>query len=350
MFSLPKAEFYITNVCNLNCTNCNRFNNFAFSGHESWSEHKELYRQWSRILTFEDRIGILGGEPMLNPEFMDWVKGLLELWPDTLLNVVSNGTQLGRWPELYEVLRQNKTRMSIRFSIHGPSLKKSTMSAIENFLQGPIYKRYDRQDFPDRQWQKMWSIIRGPDWPDCDNAEDFYKLPQHIIDECDNQHDLGPQLWTDANGVTVQVTVVNYFVTSSIIPNYDLQNFQLHNSDPQQAVNNCMNKYCHHFSRGRLYKCGVTGLLPDFDDQFFLDISEQDRELIRSYRAAEPTWDASDLETFLHNLRRGKPVAQCKFCPETYSSTRFDAVPKKIKFVKKNPISKHTNNQDHNNV
>jgi hypothetical protein len=287
---------------------------------------------------------------MLNPEFMDWTLGLLELWPYTQLNIATNGTQLDRWPELYEVVLANRQRMQLLINIHGPSLKQSTFDKIHRFLHGNIYKRFDRSIFPDCAWKEMWEVIRGPDWPDCASADDFYSLPQHIIDECKSDYDLGPQLWTDANGVTVQVNVVNYFVNSTIIPDYDLQNFKLHDSDPRRAIKNCMSKYCHHFSRGKLHKCGVTGILPDFDDQFFLDITDQDRELIRSYRGAEPTWQDTNLEKFLINLRQGDPVAQCKFCPENYVSTRFDAGPKKIKFVKKSATSKHTNNQYHNNV
>lgn len=334
MHNLPRVEFYITNVCNLNCTNCNRFNNYAFSGHQLWSTYKDQYREWSKRLEFKS-IGILGGEPLLNPEFLDWINGLSELWPTTKLNILSNGTQLDRWPELYNLILESNNQIQLKFSIHGKSLKQSTISKIENFLHGDIVKKYDRMSFPDSEWQNMWEIIRGPDWPDCPSADDYYLLPLAIQQECETHHDLGPQIWTDANGVSVQVTLVNYFVNSTIIPDIESQSFNLYNSDPDKAVNNCMSKYCHHFVRGKLYKCNIVSILPEFDDQYYVNMSDEDRELLLMYRPAEHDWSDESLANFLTDLKTGKSIQQCKFCPETYASTRFDAGTKKIKFLKK---------------
>ena len=93
MFNLTYVEFYITNVCNLNCTNCNRFNNYAFSGHQHWAEYQKVYAEWANRIN-PQKISILGGEPMLNPTFIDWVEGILRLWPSTVVSVVTNGTHL----------------------------------------------------------------------------------------------------------------------------------------------------------------------------------------------------------------------------------------------------------------
>jgi hypothetical protein len=41
-YHLSYAEFYITHVCNLNCPDCNRFNNYAFKGHQRWDDVKKL--------------------------------------------------------------------------------------------------------------------------------------------------------------------------------------------------------------------------------------------------------------------------------------------------------------------
>jgi organic radical activating enzyme len=75
---VSNIEFYITNVCNLNCVNCNRFNNHDFSGYQKWSDYKEIYAQWSRHIRLQ-RVTILGGEPLLNPTILDWIDGINEL-------------------------------------------------------------------------------------------------------------------------------------------------------------------------------------------------------------------------------------------------------------------------------
>jgi organic radical activating enzyme len=76
---ISNTEFYITNVCNLNCFNCNRFNNFDFKGYQKWSDYKEIYTQWAQHVKLQ-RVTILGGEPLLNPTILDWIDGINGLW------------------------------------------------------------------------------------------------------------------------------------------------------------------------------------------------------------------------------------------------------------------------------
>ena len=40
MNRLDYCEFYITNVCNLSCNGCNRFNNYKFRGFQRWEDSK----------------------------------------------------------------------------------------------------------------------------------------------------------------------------------------------------------------------------------------------------------------------------------------------------------------------
>ena len=70
MYLLDRAEFYITNVYNLNCTNCNRFNDFAFRGHERWNDYKEQYCRWSQVLDLKTT-DIISGESNGNAPQVD---------------------------------------------------------------------------------------------------------------------------------------------------------------------------------------------------------------------------------------------------------------------------------------
>lgn len=40
-----KVEFHITNVCNLNCSACNKYNNYFYSGHYLWDDYKDFYKK-----------------------------------------------------------------------------------------------------------------------------------------------------------------------------------------------------------------------------------------------------------------------------------------------------------------
>jgi hypothetical protein len=336
MYKLPYAEFYITNVCNLNCKNCNRFNNFSFAGHELWGQYQDLYTKWAKQLTI-DHISILGGEPFLNPSLLEWVDNILSLWPTSKLSIVTNGTQFNKWPALYPLLLKHKEKFWLETTIHSIALKDKILNDLTNFLQGPIECSYNRNLFPDNEWQRMWNSIRGSDWPDCPTAEHFYLMPKWIQDECNEKHNLGHQQWIDSNGVRIDVSVVTKFMPSTVIPDFSKQNFKLHNSDPNKSIAACISKKCHHFGQGKLYKCGVVGILPDFYKQFNFEISDHDRELLFSYTPAEHDWDESRMSLFMDNLISGKAINQCKFCPETYTETEFESDTKKIKFIKKSP-------------
>lgn len=87
----PVVEFYITNVCNLSCRGCNRFNDLNFKGHQRWADHALAYEAWSKRLDLP-RITIIGGEPTLNPDLELWISNLRRLWPNAVIMVQTNGT------------------------------------------------------------------------------------------------------------------------------------------------------------------------------------------------------------------------------------------------------------------
>ena len=69
---------------------------------------------------------------------------------------------------------------------------------------------------------------------------------------------------------------------------------------------------------GKIYKCGPAALMPEFDEQFNLDISDQDRKLLHAYKPLTPeSWSEKSLRWLEHI---DDPIAQCKFCPQTFTS------------------------------
>lgn len=311
---LDYCEFYITNVCNLNCDNCNRFNNYAFSGHQDWNEYQSLYQQWAEILDI-GRIAILGGEPMLNPGFMTWLTGVADLWPGVEVKIITNGTQLDRWPELYEVMKRYRGQIWMEINVHRADEYDDTVRWVqEQFLQG------QHRTWHDHVWQQSYERIRDPSWPDCDGPKSFDLLPEHIRLECE-QHGLSKTLGNatshdivDSNLVRVAVCRSWKFYPSAV--RFDGEKLTLHSSDPVKAMEACMFKPCHHFIRGALYKCGPVGLFPDFLKQFPVSVTQQERELIDSYTPARPDWDRGSMDRFMQNLRDAVPIDQCRFCPE----------------------------------
>ena len=326
MFSLDYCEFYITNVCNLNCSRCNRYNNYAFSGHLNWEDHAEEYQQWSKKLNISC-IGILGGEPLLNPGLEKWLRGISKLWPTSTIQILTNGTQFDRWPGLYDLLAEYNGRVRITVNRHNAEKTQDTLERIEKFYPGPYRKYYvnpDRVKNPEPGY-----FTQSPDHKEKFKfADQRYNL--HIWDDPTYEFS-----YCDNNNILIKYGVANSFDNVAVGYNVNTGKLSLnYMSDPDRAASVCFSKWSHHFVQGRLYKCGVTAVLPEFIKQFPVSMTDQQRDLINEYQAAELSWSDERLMSFLHNLKQGQKIEQCRLCPENPSAEPFAAGHKKIPIKK----------------
>jgi len=340
MQHLKYTEFYITNVCNISCINCNRFNNFAFSGHYYWNDSKDEYKKWSKIVSF-DEIGVLGGEPTSNPDFNNWIIGLKDLWPKSNIRIITNGTNFKKLNEIYPILKNENRRVLIEINWH--SLDRSQIEKdIENFLAHPIKKDIITSTASDQLWKNAYNNIKDDSWPDCKTPQDFVNLPVHIQKECKDMHHVSKEIWdneiyltryTDTNNVTVELSIANSFNNCTIKYDPKTQIAKLHNSDKNKAMSVCYFTKCHHFLNGKLYKCGPTAVLPEFINQFPMVGTTHQKVLINSYEPAETTWSPDRLDNFFNNLRNATPIDQCSLCPESLEPAKFETRVKKFKII-----------------
>lgn len=271
---IDRLEFYITNVCNLTCSGCNRYNNYKFAGWESWAQAEPVLARWAEKIDIRHPV-ILGGEPLLNPDITHWIRGLHKLWPDHGgVQVQSNGTRLDLVPGLYEVLDRYNW---IGISLHAEEHREILFSRIRNFLKPPIKETEDPNHHTGSRWQ-----------------------------------------FVDVNKKRIHVWVNDNFVQSNIITRSDGSR-TLYSSDPKKAHKNCtfhINKN-YHMIRGQIYKCGPVALMAEFDQQYPFAISDNDRALIHApgRGLSIDEFDQRGVE-FLKNI--DKVIPQCKFCPERY--------------------------------
>jgi len=283
MFHLPhKLDVYITNVCNLTCDQCNRFNNHDFRGWQRWSDYEAQYQQWASVLKIP-AVTIMGGEPFLNPTLPDWVKGISDLFAVDV-QILTNGTRFRQAGGLYDALlnvRSGQIKNHIAVSLH-------------------------RSD----QFEKLKEDIL---W--------FLKAPVEILTSThENNHHNSDWCFRDSNDIVVNVYIKDHFHTAAIRPFTRIgqpmqKTYLLHNSDPFFAHQSCgfaiFKSY--HFVHAKLYKCGPVALMPEFDQQHTLAISSEDRTLLNSYLPLTVNNFDQYHEEFFENL--DKPIAQCKFCP-----------------------------------
>lgn len=273
-----KVDFYITNVCNLACENCNRFNNYKFTGYQRWDDYKHTYQQWANHVELSAAV-LLGGEPLLNPTICDWIRGIPEVFGCDV-QVLTNGTQLNQTPGLYKAFAENPYGAHIGISLHNKEKFEEMRSRVLSFLQGPV-----------TEWGAVLnksSPGNRPDWKAYWSAE-------------------------DSNNVLVNMWSVETFHSAAI---QVVENkLVTYNSDPYFAHQQCgfVKFKSYHFIKGKLYKCGPAALFAEFDKQNPLTITAEDRELINSYRPLSMDNFIEYQEEFFNNL--DSPIPQCKFCP-----------------------------------
>jgi hypothetical protein len=277
---LKYCEINITNVCNYSCTHCQSLNNYAFKGHQLWNDYKDEYRKLSEQLDI-DQIQIIGGEPTLNPDFEKWVEGISNLWPKSKLQISTNGSRLDKLtPDIYQILKKHNGTLWI--TCHDIKLYDGFLDFIKHFLS--------------------------------DIASDNNKPPIPKIS----------RLFVDVNGVEVILDWTQSFV-SSIIDVVDDRLTLMYNSDVNKAHENCGFKSCHQINKGKLYKCPLVSILPDFLNQFDISMTDEDKTLAYGYR---PMSYNDNISKFVNSI--DSPIPQCKFCPSKYDKHEFVGTGKKI--------------------
>jgi hypothetical protein len=273
--TIDKIEFYITHVCNLTCSGCNRYNNYKFAGWENWDDYEPIFERWAEKINIIKPV-ILGGEPLLNPTINNWIEGIRRIWPDNYApQIQSNGTRIDLVDGLYDACRLANTWIGI--SLHMMDDREAIFNRIRNFLVHPITETTDI------------STTHGS------NCQ-----------------------FVDANHVQVHVWLSDHFTQNNIIEGPSGE-FRLYNSDPIKAHENCsfVKFKNYHFIDGKIHKCGPAPLMQLFDQQYPFDISDEDRALVHDYRGLSIDEFDERGEEFFRTI--DEPIAQCKFCPESYS-------------------------------
>jgi organic radical activating enzyme len=365
--NICEAVFSITEVCNLNCPQCHRFSNYNVTGHYRWEDYAEEYRQWTNLVVW-DNYTLLGGEPMANKGYKDWVKGLYELNPNARGKILTNGSYLrADDDELYNLLKDYNCEIEI--GLHNEDRWEEIKPFLDNFFKGRVYAQ--NKYAANKNFVDSYNNIKASDWPEISNIAGWEQLSEHIRSECDRVFNFTPdkflsllmeKMWQkaitpsdetdteerayengwiaeDDNGVLVACMVNDKFYESALIPNFETQSFTIHNSDPEVAHAGCgearqlAENRCGQFIRGKLWKCNVSENLARMDQEFTVHMTEEFREKINAYK---PISSNITLEEFYRQRdEMNKPIPHCVACTQSYELTKFKATTKKTIFMKK---------------
>jgi organic radical activating enzyme len=200
MIEIPILDLHITHACNLTCESCSDFTNHKLIGMLSLQDAEEWMSNWNKKLKPKQFI-LLGGEPTLNKDLVEFLYLSRQMWRETQLILVSNGFFLHLHPNLGKDLKNNDVELAI--SIHDTSKEylnkiKSNLTLSREWVQKyntkvriisshkkwrPIYKGYGANIMPfeDNDPESSWKNCYMKEWEDDGHC---YQLHEGKIWKC----------------------------------------------------------------------------------------------------------------------------------------------------------------------
>lgn len=257
---LPFAETMATQACNLSCQGCTNYSDLPFNGHVTWAQARSWIEPWLERIDISD-FGIIGGEPLLNPEIESWFYGCRELMPDSQLRFTTNGLLIKSVADLLKIF-DDIGNIVFKITVH---------------VESPELEDTVQEIFSARAWQPV------------------------------NEH--GIDRWALSNGVRFQVNRPQQFLLT-YKNNYE--NMMPHLSDPERAFDLCIQKTCPLLWNGRLYKCSTAGLLGEILDK--INPATREHWIPFVDPGISPDSGIEDINRFIANF--GRPHRICAQCPD----------------------------------
>jgi hypothetical protein len=248
----------------------------------SWADGRQQLESWLERIDIEE-FGIIGGEPLINPEWQQWILGVRDLMPHAPIRFTTNGLLLHRAPNIID-LCESVGNIVFKITVH---------------VNDPKLEQQIQQIQHLRAWQPVTEY--------------------------------GIQRWVGPNNIRLQINRPSSFLKTY---QHTYNNMMPWNSDPAQAFGVCCQQTCPLLYQGRIYKCSTAGLLKDTLQRFDNPNIEHWAPYITSGIGVNDTDDV--IQTFCDNF--GLPNTICGQCPsqksqsvDHYSTVTFK--PRKLQVV-----------------
>lgn len=221
---LSRIEIHLTEHCNLNCKYCMHFSSIADEGFYNINKFETDLKRLSAVVGNScQNIRLMGGEPLLHPQINDFFYITRKYFPDTLLDLITNGILLDLMPDSFWTALKNN-EISVMPTVYNI-----------NINWGNIIKKADKFGV---------KIIR-------ENREEKFLLEKTEDYKVDSFY----KLLIDLNGT-------------------------------QEYKNrNCACKGdCANFIDGKLYPCFVVSNIKHFNKKFGKNIPVTDKDYINIYK------------------------------------------------------------------
>lgn len=126
---LPYLEIHLTDHCNLNCKACAHFSPLSTKSYLSLSEYKKDILRLKDLFNNISQLRLMGGEPLLNANWLDFIAVSRQVFPDSGISLVTNGLLI---PTLSKSELENIKKFDAELQI--TAYNKSTQD-ISNYVK-----------------------------------------------------------------------------------------------------------------------------------------------------------------------------------------------------------------------
>jgi organic radical activating enzyme len=255
----------ILNKCNLRCKGCTSFSDYENHNVYDTDVIIKGLEFWSTKIDVES-INITGGEPFLHPDLEHIIRTIRKLWPNAMIDLITNGTYITKRPEILDLLH-SLGHCALKFSQH--QIDKPYTKQAENF----ILSRYD--------------------WEPCEFRSD----------------------WLQTNNRFYVFFSPEENFLSPVKGNYG--QVKPHFNDPSKAFQVCCFGNGGILDKTSLYKCYPLALLKTM----LTDFNQQDDPDWQQYLDYKPLTMDHTQEEFENFLKRlSGPESECSMCPSSAQS------------------------------
>jgi hypothetical protein len=271
-------DVHVANKCNLMCDGCNHWSNYGFKDIFTSKILYEWAEPWSKILKPE-RVNLLGGEPLLNPNCAKIISDYRKLFPDSIIKLFTNGLLISKQKWLKDSLKTNNCVLVI------------TMHSDE--------QKYLDKFKKELAFLNTWgtSTVKMKTW--FRTVFDFEGIEVEIRDMRGHWY----KNYT-GNGINAR-------------PYKD--------NNPRKSWENCVSKNSVQLYNGKLHKCGVITYLPDFLNKYNLK-NNRDWKEYSQYKGLEHTESKENI----YNWFKKEEESICKMCPSNPDKKDYKEIYKRF--------------------
>mgnify|MGYP005798621889 CR=1 FL=1 len=135
-YAISYVETMVSRGCNLSCMGCTSFCDYPHTGVFAWKDVEKDFLSWSQIIEPEV-IGLIGGEPLLNPEIFIWIEGIRKYFEKSFILLVTNGLLYSKLEGvIYKLISNSPSKLMISLHKNEEEIKK----CIEEIIKRSKYR------------------------------------------------------------------------------------------------------------------------------------------------------------------------------------------------------------------